>query len=169
MPRVDSLVPPEGRGTTPAQEALVVGIASFVVHLATRTRDFGGDDTVHALTVERVLNGSSWPFESLHPQHFLHNPLVAAVGALSRTVGPRPLVLDVDAGASAFAGRRVRDRGMAGGAGPTSPDASRERLAGRSFRLAPDVLAPSSRDAAIVREPYALAEVVVAMPRGRDP
>ncbi len=90
----DRLATPLGRG-------VVLGVLAFAVYLLTRTRDFGGDDTVFALTVDRFLAGLGASRELWHPHHPLFNPLVTAVAWLARALGLTVLTLDVGAAVSA--------------------------------------------------------------------
>jgi len=92
-----------GRPITPVQEAVTAGVVSFAVYLLTRTRDFGGDDTVFATAVDAFLDGKGASMEVVHPHHPVYNLLVAAVTGVLRLVGLRPLVLDVGAGVAAMA------------------------------------------------------------------
>ena len=47
--------------------AAVTGVAAFLLAFATRTRDFGGDDTVFAMTVEGWLRGRTSVSEPRSP------------------------------------------------------------------------------------------------------
>lgn len=87
---------------TPAQQALVVGAAFFVVYLLTLTRDLGGDDTVFAMAVDSFLSGGGPSREVFHPHHALLNPLVAGVCWLLRFAGFHPFVADVGAAVAAL-------------------------------------------------------------------
>jgi len=95
------------RPATPAQEGAVLGVAAFAVFLLTRTRDVGGDGTVFAVAVERVLEGHRPSWQFFHPHHVLYNPLVAVTTALLRFAGIRILALDGGALVSALAGAAV--------------------------------------------------------------
>ncbi len=92
-----------GRPITPVQEAVTAGAVSFAVYLLTRTRDFGGDDTVFAIAVDAFLGGKGASMELVHPHHPVYNLLVTAVTAMLHVVGLRPLVLDVGAAVAALA------------------------------------------------------------------
>ena len=94
---------PRGRPITPVQEAVTAGAVSFAVYLLTRTRDFGGDDTVFAMAVDAFLGGKGASMEVVHPHHPVYNLLVAAVAAMLRIAGLQPLVLDVGAAVAALA------------------------------------------------------------------
>lgn len=91
------------RPASPLAEGIVLGAAALVVYLLTRTRDVGGDGTVFAAAVDNWLRGRpEWPL-LFHPHHMAYNPLVAAACWLARSLGSRPLVLDVGAAVSAVA------------------------------------------------------------------
>jgi len=92
-----------GRPITPVQEAVTAGAVSLAAYLLTRTRDFGGDDTVFAMAVDAFLGGKGASMEVVHPHHPVYNLLVAAVTGVLRLVGLRPLVLDVGAAVAAVA------------------------------------------------------------------
>ncbi len=95
------------RAATPAQEGAVLGLAAFAVYVLTRTRDVGGDGTVFALAVERVLEGHRPSWQFFHPYHVLYNPLAAALVAVLRFAGIKILALDGGAVLSALAGATV--------------------------------------------------------------
>jgi len=79
----------------------VLGVASLVAYLLTRTRDLGGDDTVFAMAVDGFVSGRGAAGELAHPHHPLYNLLVAALLWLLRALGFNPLVSDVGAALSA--------------------------------------------------------------------
>jgi hypothetical protein len=92
---------------SPTRQAAVVGAVSFATYLLTRTRDLGGDDTVFAMAVGRVLSGHGVTRELFHPHHPIYNPIVAAVCWVLRLVGFHPFVSDVGAAVSALAAALV--------------------------------------------------------------
>jgi hypothetical protein len=84
-------------------KALAIAAASFALYLLTRTRHFGGDDTVFATVVQRWLDQGAVERAFLHPHHLLYNPLVAAVGWVVRAVTGSVFVLDAGAAVAAAA------------------------------------------------------------------
>jgi hypothetical protein len=84
-------------------KAAVMAAASLVLYVITRTRHFGGDDTVFALVVQRWLEVGEVGRVFVHPHHLLYNPLVAACSWLVRAVSGEVFVLDVGAAVSAAA------------------------------------------------------------------
>jgi hypothetical protein len=84
-------------------KAAVVSAASLVLYVITRTRHFGGDDTVFALVVQRWLEVGEVERVFVHPHHLLYNPLVAACSWMVRAVSGGVFVLDVGAAVSASA------------------------------------------------------------------
>lgn len=78
-------------------KALAIAAASFALYLLTRTRHFGGDDTVFATVVQRWLDLGEVERAFLHPHHLLYNPLVGAVAWLVRAATGSVLVLDAGA------------------------------------------------------------------------
>ncbi len=95
------------RPATPVQEGAVLGLAACVVFILTRTRDVGGDGTVFALAVERVLEGHRPSWQFFHPHHVLYNPLAAVITGVLRYAGLQVLALDGGAILSALAGAAV--------------------------------------------------------------
>jgi hypothetical protein len=90
----------------PRQDLLkgaVLAVVSFLVYTLTRTRHFGGDDTVFALVVQRWLEVGVFERAFFHPHHLLYNPLVAVCSWLVRAVTGSVFVLDVGAAVSAAA------------------------------------------------------------------
>lgn len=83
--------------------AAVLAIVWFLVYTLTRTRHFGGDDTVFALVVQRWLELGVFERAFFHPHHLLYNPLVAVCSWLVRAVTGSVFVLDVGAALSAAA------------------------------------------------------------------
>lgn len=96
------------RPASPTAEGAMVAIAFFVFYLLTRTRDFGGDDTVFALAVDRWLQGfPDWRVLA-HPYHPFYNLMTGLVCRVLEAFGVHhPYVLDVGAGVSAFAAALV--------------------------------------------------------------
>ncbi len=90
-------------GVTEAQLAFVVGAVTLVAYLLTRTRDFGGDDTVFAMAVDRFLAGNGAERALVHPHHPIYNPIVAGLTWLLRSLGLRAFVPDVGAAVSSLA------------------------------------------------------------------
>jgi hypothetical protein len=84
-------------------KAAILTAASLLLYVSTRTRHFGGDDTVFALVVQRWLEVGAVERVFLHPHHLLYNPLVAACSWLVRAVSDGVFVLDVGATVSAVA------------------------------------------------------------------
>jgi hypothetical protein len=84
-------------------KAAVLAAVSLLLYAVTRTRHFGGDDTVFALVVQRWLEVGSFERVFLHPHHLLYNPLVAASSWLVRALTGSVFVLDVGATVSAAA------------------------------------------------------------------
>ncbi len=88
---------------TPRQLAAVIGVATGVSYLLTRTRDFGGDDTIYAMAVDAWLQHGLLERAFLHPHHPLYNPLVGLVAWIWRSLSGQVLVLDAGAAVSAVA------------------------------------------------------------------
>jgi hypothetical protein len=88
---------------TPLGRGLILGGLALVAYLVTRTRDFGGDDTVFALAVDRFLAGKGMSRALWHPHHPFFNPLVAGDTWLLRAAMFHVLTLDVGAAVSAVA------------------------------------------------------------------
>jgi hypothetical protein len=84
-------------------KAAVLAIASFSMYFVTRTRRFGGDDTVFATVVQRWLDLGAIEPEFLHPHHLVYNPMVAGWAWLGRRVCGSVVVLDAGAAVSAAA------------------------------------------------------------------
>jgi hypothetical protein len=84
-------------------KAAVLATVSLLLYVITRTRHFGGDDTVFALVVQRWLEVGSVERVLVHPHHLLYNPLVAACSWLVRALTGDVFVLDVGAAVSAAA------------------------------------------------------------------
>ena len=78
-------------------KAIAVAAASFALYLLTRTRHFGGDDTVFATVVQRWLDLGEVERALFHPHHLLYNPLVGAVAWLVQAATGSVFVLDVGA------------------------------------------------------------------------
>jgi hypothetical protein len=85
-------------------KAALLAFVSFLVYWLTRTRHFGGDDTVFALVVQRWLEKGVFERAFFHPHHLLYNPLVALCSWLVREARGSVFVLDVGAVVSAAAG-----------------------------------------------------------------
>jgi hypothetical protein len=88
-------------------KASVLAIVSFLGYTVTRTRHFGGDDTVFALVVQRWLEQGEIERAFFHPHHLLYNPLVALCSWLVRAIKGTVFVLDVGATVSAAAAAAV--------------------------------------------------------------
>lgn len=84
-------------------KAAVLWIASFSVYFLTRTRHFGGDDTVFATVVQRWLDIGAIEPVLFHPHHLLYNPMVAGWAWLGRGLSGSTVVLDTGAAVSAAA------------------------------------------------------------------
>ena len=84
-------------------KAGVLAAASLLLYVITRTRHFGGDDTVFALVVQRWLEVGSFERVFVHPHHLLYNPIVAVCSWLVRAATGGVFVLDVGAAVSAAA------------------------------------------------------------------
>ena len=84
-------------------KAAVLAAVSMLLYVITRTRHFGGDDTVFALVVQRWLEVGSIERVLVHPHHLLYNPLVAACSWLVRALTGSVFVLDVGATVSGAA------------------------------------------------------------------
>ena len=84
-------------------EAVVLAAVFLLLYVITRTRHFGGDDTVFALVVQRWLEVGSVERVLLHPHHLLYNPLVAACSWFVRALTGSVFVLDVGAAVSGAA------------------------------------------------------------------
>jgi len=65
-------------------KALVLAVCAFLLYTATRTRHFGGDDTVFAIAVQRWLDVGALEPTFIHPHHLLYNPMVAGLSWLVR-------------------------------------------------------------------------------------
>jgi hypothetical protein len=89
--------PTRAPGREDLVKALAIAAASFTLYLLTRTRHFGGDDTVFATVVQRWLDLGEVERAFLHPHHLLYNPLVGAVAWLVRAATGSVFVLDVGA------------------------------------------------------------------------
>lgn len=87
----------------PLLKAAVLAIASFVMYFVTRTRHFGGDDTVFATVVQRWLDLGAVEPVLLHPHHLVYNPMVAGWAWLGRRLCGSVVVLDAGAAVSAVA------------------------------------------------------------------
>ena len=97
MTRDATRPPARAPGREDLVKALAIAAASFALYLLTRTRHFGGDDTVFATVVQRWLDLGEVERALLHPHHLLYNPLVGAVAWLVRAATGSVLVLDVGA------------------------------------------------------------------------
>lgn len=96
--RTDATRPPaHARGREDLVKAVAIAAASFALYLLTRTRHFGGDDTVFATVVQRWLDLGEVERALLHPHHLLYNPVVGAVAWLVRAATGSVLVLDAGA------------------------------------------------------------------------
>ena len=84
-------------------KALVLAVCAFLLYTATRTRHFGGDDTVFATAVQRWLDVGALDPTFIHPHHLLYNPMVAGLSWLVRLLTGSVFVLDVGAAVSAAA------------------------------------------------------------------
>ncbi len=84
-------------------KALVLAVCAFLLYTATRTRHFGGDDTVFAIAVQRWLDVGALEPTFIHPHHLLYNPMVAGLSWLVRLVTGSVFVLDMGAAVSAAA------------------------------------------------------------------
>lgn len=84
-------------------KALVLALVSFLIYRLTRTRRFGGDDTVFAMVVQRWLDIGAIEPVFLHPHHLVYNPVVACWAWLVRAVSGSVVVLDAGATVSAAA------------------------------------------------------------------
>jgi hypothetical protein len=84
-------------------KAAVLATVSLTLYVVTRTRHFGGDDTVYALVVQRLLEAGSVERALFHPHHVLYNPLVGLCSWAVRALTDSVFVLDVGAGVSAVA------------------------------------------------------------------
>jgi hypothetical protein len=84
-------------------KAAVLAAVSLLLYVITRTRHFGGDDTVFALVVQRWLEVGSVERAFVHPHHLLYNPIVAVCSMLVTAVIGEVFVLDVGAAVSAAA------------------------------------------------------------------
>jgi len=84
-------------------KASVLALVSFFVYRLTRTRHFGGDDTVFATVVQRWLDMGAIEQVFLHPHHLVYNPVVAGWALLVRAVSGSVVVLDAGAAVSAAA------------------------------------------------------------------
>jgi hypothetical protein len=93
----------EGNAKQDLLKGSVLAIVSFLVYSLTRTRHFGGDDTVFALVVQRWLEQGEFERAFFHPHHLLYNPLVALCSWLIRAIRGTVFVLDVGAAVSAAA------------------------------------------------------------------
>ena len=100
----------QGTSRNPAQKdresllkALILAVVSFSVYCLTRTRHFGGDDTVFATVVQRWLDIGAVERVFLHPHHLIYNPVVAGWAWLVRAVSGSIVVLDAGAAVSAAA------------------------------------------------------------------
>jgi hypothetical protein len=85
------------------QLAVVLGLVALVTYLLTRTRDFGGDDTVYATAVAGWLQHGELQRTFIHPHHAVYNPLVALVAALWQLLFGHVVVLDAGAWVSGAA------------------------------------------------------------------
>ncbi|HSO24631.1 MAG TPA: hypothetical protein VLT81_17140 [Chondromyces sp.] len=95
--------PARAPGREDLVKALAIAAASFALYLLTRTRHFGGDDTVFATVVQRWLDLGEVERAFLHPHHVLYNPLVGVVAWLVRAVTGSVFVLDAGAAVAAAA------------------------------------------------------------------
>jgi hypothetical protein len=84
-------------------KAVVVAVFSLLLYSITRTRHFGGDDTVYALVVQRWLEVGSIERVFFHPHHVLYNPLVGMWAWVVHALTGSVFVLDVGAAVSAVA------------------------------------------------------------------
>ena len=84
-------------------KALVLAVCAFLLYTATRTRHFGGDDTVFATAVQRWLDVGALEPTFIHPHHLLYNPMVAGLSWLVRLLTGSVFVLDMGAAVSAAA------------------------------------------------------------------
>ena len=84
-------------------KAAVLALVSLTLYVATRTRHFGGDDTVYALIVQRWLDVGAVERAFFHPHHVLYNPVVGVCSRLVRALTGSVFVLDVGAWISALA------------------------------------------------------------------
>ena len=84
-------------------KALVLAVCAFLLYTATRTRHFGGDDTVFAIAVQRWLDVGALEPTFIHPHHLLYNPMVAGLSWLVRLLTGSVFVLDIGAAVSAAA------------------------------------------------------------------
>jgi hypothetical protein len=84
-------------------KAAVLAVVTLLLYVVTRTRHFGGDDTVFALVVQRWLEVGSFERAFVHPHHVLYNPIVAVCSWLVHAVTGGVFVLDVGATVSAAA------------------------------------------------------------------
>jgi len=84
-------------------KALVLAVCAFLLYTATRTRHFGGDDTVFAIAVQRWLDVGALEPTFIHPHHLLYNPTVAGLSWLVRLLTGSVFVLDIGAAVSAAA------------------------------------------------------------------
>ena len=75
----------------------------FALYYLTRTRHFGGDDTVYATVVQRFLDLGAVERVFVHPHHLVYNPLVAVWAGIERLLTGSSVVLDAGAGVSAAA------------------------------------------------------------------
>lgn len=84
-------------------KAMVLAVCAFLLYTATRTRHFGGDDTVFATAVQRWLDVGALEPTFIHPHHLLYNPMVAGLSWLVRLLTGSVFVLDMGAAVSAAA------------------------------------------------------------------
>jgi hypothetical protein len=99
----DTSQPASGDRRQDLLKAAVLAAVSLLLYVVTRTRHFGGDDTVFALVVQRWLEVGSFERAFVHPHHVLYNPLVAVCSWLVRAATGGVFVLDVGATVSAAA------------------------------------------------------------------
>ena len=84
-------------------KALVLAVCAFLLYTATRTRHFGGDDTVFATAVQRWIDVGALEPTFIHPHHLIYNPMVAGFSWLVRLLTGSVIVLDMGAAVSAAA------------------------------------------------------------------
>lgn len=93
----------ESKERQPLLKASVLGVSVFALYYLTRTRHFGGDDTVYATVVQRFLDLGAVERVFVHPHHLVYNPLVALWAGIVRLLSGSSVVLDAGAGVSAAA------------------------------------------------------------------
>jgi len=84
-------------------KTVTLGVLAFALYFISRTRLFGGDDTVFALVVQRWLEEGAVEPALVHPHHVLYNPLVAVWALIVFTLRGSVFVLDAGAAVSAAA------------------------------------------------------------------